>query len=117
METSVLSVLSGSSMTIPFGKYKGRNICEVPTDYLDWLLSLSDLKCSFRYAVQDELRRRFAPPPPPKKHQPQLRLDIADAWRRKMAFEFHPDRGGTVEGMRAINRGYEYLRELMARST
>lgn len=105
-------------MYMPFGKYKGWHLSDVPVDYLEWLVTWNGLRDSMRYEVQQELRRRFGTrsygtraPPEPK--EARIGVDVADVWRRKMAFEFHPDRGGTVEGMRAINRGYEYLRELL----
>ena len=43
-------------MTMPFGKYQGIPIQDVPTGYLDWLTTI-DLRPWLRKAVQAELER------------------------------------------------------------
>lgn len=44
--------------TMPFGRFKGEPLAEVPTDYLQWLLSLDDLRPELRSAVMAELKTR-----------------------------------------------------------
>ena len=57
---------------MPFGKYRGRPLSEVPTDYLKWLLRLSNLSDDLREAVRAELKdrppeyRKFEIPPLPE---------------------------------------------------
>lgn len=48
---------SSSVMQMPFGKYKGALISEVPEDYLRWLVTC-DLKPLLKSAVEKELIRR-----------------------------------------------------------
>lgn len=42
-------------LTFPFGKHKGELFSEVPTDYLEWVLTLSNLRDNLRQAVVKEL--------------------------------------------------------------
>lgn len=42
-------------LTFPFGKHKGELISNVPTDYLEWVLTLSNLKDNLRQAIEKEL--------------------------------------------------------------
>jgi hypothetical protein len=92
---------------MPFGKYKGRPLSDIPeASYLLWLLSLRDLEAGFRFAVQRELDRREADQSTPR--LPDLR-PVADEWRRRLAREFHPDFGGSHDAMKAVNRGYDVL--------
>ena len=44
-------------MTMPFGKYKGRNIENIPLDYLKWLHTI-DLR-ELADDVEDEIRFRL----------------------------------------------------------
>jgi hypothetical protein len=55
--------------TLPFGKYKGRRLSEVPGSYLAWLLREAKLSTGLRFAVRAELLARgvaVPPAPPPK---------------------------------------------------
>jgi uncharacterized protein (DUF3820 family) len=45
-------------MEMPFGKYKGEDITDVPTDYLSWLEEQDWIREPMRKAVQFELERR-----------------------------------------------------------
>jgi hypothetical protein len=40
---------------------------------------------------------------------------IADRWYRRLAMEFHPDKGGSHDAMKAVNRGRELLLQLTAK--
>jgi hypothetical protein len=96
---------------MPFGKYRGQLLEDVPTDYLEWLLDAFPLRPFLRRAVERELTIRagnFSVKPA----APDW-LAIIRQWHREMALQFHPDRGGHVEAMRAINLGAERLRELV----
>jgi hypothetical protein len=60
------------SHTLPFGKYRGRHLGEVPEDYLLWVLRECKLSTGLRAAVAAEYERRYTtcefldvPPPPP----------------------------------------------------
>lgn len=43
-------------MKMPFGKYKGEYVDELPADYIDWLLT----ECDLRPALQKELEAQLA---------------------------------------------------------
>jgi len=43
-------------MKMPFGKYKGEFVDELPADYIDWLLT----ECDLRPALQKELEAQLA---------------------------------------------------------
>lgn len=43
-------------MRMPFGKYKGEFVDELPADYVDWLLA----ECDLRPALQAELEAQLA---------------------------------------------------------
>lgn len=49
-------------MNIPFGKYRGTPIDQVPDDYLLWLSTLNDLRQPLLGAVLREMGRRLAEP-------------------------------------------------------
>jgi uncharacterized protein (DUF3820 family) len=62
--------------TMPFGKYQGIPLQEVPASYLDWLLRFWKLSSGLRAAVAGELNRRgleapAAPPPRPLRPCPE----------------------------------------------
>ena len=51
---------------LPFGKYRGLRVSEVPTQYLDWCLrEVKSLEGYLRGAMRSELARRNAYRPPP----------------------------------------------------
>jgi|3_EtaG_2_1085321.scaffolds.fasta_scaffold00663_28 superfamily II DNA or RNA helicase len=52
-----------SKATMPFGKYKGRSLSEVPTGYLQYALANFTLHFTTELNVQDELVRRMNPAP------------------------------------------------------
>ncbi len=89
-----------------FGKYRGRLVSEVPSSYLAWCLrSLDRLSPWLRQAIEGELRQRDELPEQSVAISPEVVRD----WYGRMAMEFHPDRGGSNEAMKAVNRGRELL--------
>ena len=114
------------SYVMPFGKYKGRLVSDIPSSYLEWLTTI-DLRDSLRKAVIEELQLRdygYSDDPgededdhaqDPHQRQaphPTPRLDVA-AWYRRLSLEFHPDRGGSKEGMQAVHRAKELLEQML----
>ena len=91
---------------MPFGKFRGFSIQDIPRDYLSWLWENVDLYGR----LKDEVSKFILS----ESHLPELDYLVSDSNRlkrvyREMAFKWHPDRGGTVEAMQAINEFYENL--------
>lgn len=108
-------------MEMPFGKHKGKLLAEVPTDYLEWVLTLKELNHRLRFAIECELEFRDArvrPRPNPQPKRDESRVDLSamvEKWYRRLAVEFHPDHGGSDAAMKAINRGRDLLLEMVRR--
>lgn len=97
---------------MPFGKYRGQMVDDLPTDYLAWLKD-RDLREPIKSAVEYVYGLRINPPQPPA---PSLPFDV-DSWYRKLSLEFHPDRrNGSCEGMKAIQRAKELAEELIRKT-
>jgi hypothetical protein len=116
---------------MPFGRYKGLEVYELPTDYLDWLWSNVTLWGNLEYDVERELRdrgrgrrkrgrdrencgRRRATADSltvsVKPADTDLLCELIDAGYRALAKKHHPDTGGEAEAMRRLNRLAEELR-------
>lgn len=102
-------------MNMPFGKYRGVEIAELPDDYLGWLLGLgAELREPLRTAVMAEWQSRQRPRgamralPEPVVSAAQ---EIVTAGYRKLTLERHPDKGGVGEKMTALNLAAEALRD------
>lgn len=103
-----------------FGKHKGRLVSDVPSSYLAWCLRELSLSPWLRRAIEDEIEKREGE----YQARQQDRHDDVDqgaiieaklvrVWYGTMAREFHPDRGGSDDAMRAVNRGRELLLQLV----
>ena len=90
---------------MPFGKHKGQLFSNLPDEYLEWLMTLGDLKPETRRAVEFELASR-AP-------EPGSLLDVVNAGYRSLAMKYHPDHGGKHEQMQALNASVEALRKMI----
>lgn len=87
-------------MKMPFGKYKGRELSSVPADYVSWALDNCDLSPPLRAALESRIGRA-----------PDICRLIRD-WHHRMKLRYHPDLGGTEEGMAAVDAGLVLLEEL-----
>jgi hypothetical protein len=109
---------------MPFGKYKGCRVEDLPDQYLSDLLEF-DLREPLRSAVNREIDARFYGHPR-EPEQPaaaaagsiELRADevslarrIFDAGFRSLARTAHPDVGGDAAEMRALNALAESIRD------
>lgn len=111
-----------STYFMPFGKHKGEPLGEVPTDYLVWVHAKRIRNPPWLLgAVEAELQRRrnrdrYSSSPPPQQSQTTsgTSVQVADAVRRwfaKLALQYHPDRGGSVEAMRIVNQAHDLLKK------
>jgi hypothetical protein len=106
-------------MRMPWGKYRGTLLEDIPDSYLEWVLFGADYAQPYlKSAIRAELERR-ADPSSARRHDaeeaalPVVR-NVIKNWYREMALRFHPDR--TLDNgaaMKAINHGYERLLDLL----
>lgn len=99
-------------MKIPFGKYRGCEIADLPENYLEWLLTI-ELKSGLFDAVVIEInRRRFSRQHYQAKSEvpaaPMVK-EIVKAGYRALAMKYHPDHGGDGKKMVELNLTYEKL--------
>jgi len=108
--------------TMPFGKFRGTPIRELPDDYINWLLSLDDLRDPLAGAIAAEHNRRVFGAPRSERADTPLQNDcpsretaqkIIDAGFRSVATKAHPDRGGTHEQMVLTNAVVAWLRQFV----
>jgi hypothetical protein len=79
--------MSEQEFKMPFGKYKGSSLKDIPADYLLWLRKNVELRGPLAVAVKDALNWRHIPIPaapqasqsPPRAFQPAR---PKRAWRR-----------------------------------
>lgn len=93
-------------MILQFGKYKGMDAAEVPTDYLKWLgrtqtASLRELRADMRklnLVTSEDTTVTYR-----TVGLTQLQMEMLEAGYRHFARQRHPDHGGTNEAMRDLN--------------
>lgn len=100
---------------MPFGRFRGTPLSELPPWYLEWLLSLDNLRDPLLSAVQAEVARRAAEEPPPRKpplaEVRQAATEIVAIGYHQLARRYHPDHGGSHQAMTSLNLAHEWLRE------
>lgn len=114
-------------MTVmPFGKYRGTSIDFVDTQYLEWALrTIKDMDYRWpwlRAAIEKEVARRrdtsgWKEPEDENDEDAKVGArksvrDILSAVRRQMALKHHPDRGGDVAVMAAVNDALDRVAKL-----
>ena len=92
---------------VPFGRYKGLRLCDVPDDYLEWLSTVA--KPPLRAAVDAELARRDAYLCLPAPDVVDAAEAIVQRGFRVVALDVHPDHGGDAELMRAALQARDWL--------
>jgi hypothetical protein len=94
---------------MPFGKYRGEPLAEIPDAYLEWLMFEIDLREPLRSAVHREFYARS------RSHEYEAtEKGTLDANRIKgiywnLARQYHPDKGGDDGIMKGINLFYEAI--------
>jgi hypothetical protein len=96
-------------MRMPFGKYRGEYVDELPVDYLTWLFENVELRGGLAQAVRDALSEQ-------SRDADMVLNEGALVHRiyRGLCRRWHPDCGGSNDAMKAVNDFYE---KLMAHST
>jgi Putative quorum-sensing-regulated virulence factor len=101
--------MGGIVTAMPFGRHRGQPLDELPGDYLAWLLDLDDLREPLRSRIEDEADRRHGTREPQPERPITGPIDgdcaaaIVEAGRRALAVKHHPDRGGDLRTMQAVN--------------
>jgi hypothetical protein len=91
-------------MVMPWGKYRGRHIMDVPAGYLGWLLEeCASAPAYLLDAAQAELGRRYGTGERATCPRCSRAEAVVLAWYRKAARRCHPDTGGSEVAMRLLN--------------
>jgi hypothetical protein len=101
---------------VPFGRFRGVELADVPDDYLRWLHALDDLREPFRSAVAEEYTFRFEPAagrPPLNPDVKPMAEELVSAGYRTLARLHHPDHGGATRTMQLVNAAVEWLRSVV----
>ncbi len=97
---------------MPFGKFKGVAVCDLPSDYLSWLSENVNLREPLRSAVFSEIEDRECGDRGAVEPGISLWIDetdipvareIIDRGRRAAARVHHPDAGGSTKIMQRFN--------------
>lgn len=102
---------------MPFGKHRGKLLSDIPTDYLEWLMTI-DLRMGLREAVEAEVRKRrqgqerswaAAGPVVVPENVRQAVLEIVHAGFAAASLKHHPDHGGSNDRMRELLEARSWL--------
>jgi len=107
-------------MKMPFGKYKGVLIADLPADYLRWLFEQVELREPLRSFIHNEYHARFskrtASAKQPLPEVITMAEELLSAGYRKLAQRHHPDHGSDHKTMVLVNNAADFLRQSL-RST
>jgi hypothetical protein len=112
---------TASVKRMPFGRWKGVSVTDLPDDYLQWLVDEVDMQPWLDTAVRAEYAGRHgaqATTPAiyrlPVGASVEMALRLVQAGRRALSRELHPDVGGDHESMVTLNTSADWLTELVA---
>ena len=98
-------------MRMTFGKHKGRELSDIPHDYLLWVLdNCGTASLTLRMEIGRILRFDHTAG---RNGNQNLTTPIVDEWYRKLALRFHPDHGGDHRAMVAVNAGRDLLLQMV----
>lgn len=90
---------------MPFGKFKGCSLSELPDDYIEWLVHEFKPREPLLSRLKTELLFRSPPP--------ASMMEIINAGYKALAMKYHPDTGGSNEQMKSLNNSVDALRKMM----
>jgi hypothetical protein len=111
-------------MTMPWGKFAGQPLHELPLGYLGWALEeAQSLNFELRKAIQDEIKRCLGVDDPPRwplalvpgPETADAANELIVAGFRVVAMKAHPDRGGSHHAMLAATAARDWLRGAVER--
>lgn len=91
--------------TLSFGKYKGKQVSEVPTEYLLWVRNYDRQSMAEVERVLRE-RKELAAPTIARAEE------VITAGKQSLAKKYHPDCGGTNQEMQEVNVAADTLLKL-----
>ena len=104
-------------MRMPFGKFKGRPIVELPSSYLVWVIEeCANISPHLGATIRATLAGRFGAR---QYHlsgcaKCERAMAAVGAWFRRWALVLHPDRGGSDQSMAALNSAREELERALS---
>ena len=85
---------------MPFGKFKGVFITEIPTNYLCYAIEEFDLPVELQNQIKFEISIRLDIAPVEISNKTEQ--DFKNAYR-KLSVKYHPDKGGSGLEMKVLN--------------
>ena len=89
----------------PFGKYKGCELDDLPTNYITYALEQFDMPDELTFDLKVILALRLGLT---SAHNNPNYSAIKKVWKI-MALKYHPDKGGSNEQFQAINDFYQTI--------
>ena len=96
--------------TIPFGKFKGQRIIDLPPNYLTYSLVEFDLPTDLKQLMFDVLLQHVDPDNSLNSIE-EIEPEKVKQVYKKLSLKYHPDKGGSTEAMQAINDFRRMLNE------
>lgn len=93
-------------MLMPFGKYKGEYVENLPESYIVWLWENVQLREPLKSEIVRVLATGW------EIEAPEPGMDKVKSVYRELSFKYHPDRGGNHLAQCAVNEFYERLMEV-----
>ena len=99
---------------MPWGKYKGEDISEIPDSYILWLNFSASYSGNalLKDKVMEEVEIRFSNKLPKRVYSNENAITPGSLKKiyHQICVEYHPDRGGNTVAMQAINSFYQKLK-------
>ena len=107
-------------MRMPFGRHRGKDVSQLPTHYIIWLLQTCDLRQPLLQELKDEADRREDEADRYSSNTHALPVPVRNMCERlltsgyrAMAQKMHPDHGGTHAAMILLTQAVEHLRRVI----